>query len=364
VAAPPATNIGDTLKSKVWIEHGGTDVTPGDDTAMLKQLVIGSYDPNDKTETHGGVVTPEQIAGAEALTYLIRFQNTGTDTAFNITVRDTLDSRLDWNSLQMIASSHTYQLSIENGNKLTWHFNNIKLPHTGIDEPGSHGYIAYKINPQTTVPPGDTIRNTAGIYFDYNLPIATNTEKTAVLLLTPLPVTLTSFQAAEDGYLVNVMWATSIEEHVKQFEVLRSNNGTDFITIGTVKPGKNSYLFIDKQPVKGYNYYRLKSVDADGSFSLSTIILVNLKNGVDIISSLYPNPATGNATLKLQGTVEGNVFVQILDQQGRLITAKQFGVKHSGEFKTPLDLGRLAKGSYVLRIVISDKAYIQKLLIQ
>jgi flagellar hook assembly protein FlgD len=62
--------------------------------------------------------------------------------------------------------------------------------------------------------------------------------------------------------------------------------------------------------------------------------------------------------------VEGNVFVQVLDQQGRLITTKQLGAQHTGEFKTPLDLGRLAKGSYVLRIVISGKAYIHKLLIQ
>lgn len=364
VAAPPAANNGDTLKSKVWIEHGGTDVTPNDDTATLKQIVIGSYDPNDKTETHGGVITPAQISGADPLTYLIRFQNTGTDTAFNITVRDTLDNRLDWNSLQMIASSHSYQLSIEDGSKLTWQFNNIKLPHTGIDEPNSHGYIAYKIKPKPTVPPGDTIKNTAGIYFDYNLPIATNAEKTVVLLLAPLPVTLTSFQAAQDGNSVNVTWATSIEDHVRQFEVQRSFNGFDFTTIGIINPGKKTYLFTDKQPGQGYNYYRLKSVDADRSISLSTIVLVNLKNGVDVISSLYPNPGSGNVILKLQGRIEGNVLVQVLDQQGRPITTKQFGVQHTGEFKTPLDLGRLAKGSYVLRITVNDKTHLNKLLIQ
>lgn len=364
VAAPPATNIGDTLKSKVYIEPGGTDITPNDDTAILKQIVIGSYDPNDKTETHGGVISPEQISGADPLTYLIRFQNTGTDTAFNITVRDTLDNRLDWNSLQMIASSHSYLLSVEDGNQLTWQFNNIKLPYTGIDEPGSHGYIAYRIKPKTNVSVGDTIRNTAGIYFDYNLPIATNTEKTVVFLLTPLPVTLTSFQAALDGTDVNVTWTTSIEDHVKHFEVQRSINGFDFITIGIVNPGQKTYHFKDRHPVKGYNYYRLKSVDADGAVSYSTIVLVNLKSDIDVISSLYPNPATGNITLKLQGAVEGNVLLQVLDQQGRLVTSRQFGVQHTGEFKTPLDLGRLPKGSYMLRIMVNEKTYLNKLLIQ
>lgn len=364
VAAPPTVNNGDTLLLRVEVSPVAGDVLPADNADTLKQRVTGSYDPNDKTETHGGVITPAQISGADYLTYLIRYQNTGTDTAFNITVRDTLDNRLDWSSLQMIASSHSYQLSIEDGNKLAWQFNNIKLPYTGIDEPGSHGYIAYRIKPQKNLLIGDTIKNTAGIYFDYNLPISTNTEKTVVLVLTPLPVTLTLFDAALDGTAVNVTWQTSMEENLKHFEIQRSSNGVDFSTIGTVKPGRKNYLFKDKQPVKGYNYYRLRSVDVDGSASYSPTVLVNLKSGTDIISSLYPNPVTGNATLKLQGSVEGNVLVQVLDQQGRLIATKQFGVHHTGEFKAPLDLGRISKGSYVLRIIVNNKTYLQKLLIQ
>jgi uncharacterized repeat protein (TIGR01451 family) len=364
VGAPPAVNLGDTLKSVAWIEQDGIDITPADDTMTLKQIVIGSFDPNDKTEANAGIITPAQVTNGDYLNYLIRFQNTGTDTAFNITVRDTLENRLDWNTLQMISASHAYQLAIEDGNKLTWQFNNIKLPYTGIDEPNSHGYIAYRIKPKSTVLIGDTIKNTAGIYFDYNLPIATNTEKTIVFLLSPLPVTLVSFNAALSGSVVNVTWKTSVEDNVKHFEVLRSINGVDFTGIGTVQPGQTNYMFADKDPFKGYNYYRLKSVDRDGSASYSTIVLVNVKNGADIISSLYPNPATGHATLKLQGTVDGNVLVQVLDQQGRLITTKQFGVQLTGEFKTPLDLGNLSKGSYVLRILINDKTYLHKLVIQ
>jgi uncharacterized repeat protein (TIGR01451 family) len=362
--APPAVNNGDTLKSTAWIEQDGIDISTSDDTATLKQLVTGSFDPNDKTESHGGIVSPEQISGTDPFTYVVRFQNTGTDTAFHITVRDTLDSRLEWNSLQMIVASHSYQLSIEDGNKLTWQFANIKLPYADIDEPNSHGYIAYRIKPKSTVPTGDTIKNTAGIYFDYNLPIATNTENTIVFLLSPLPVTLTSFKAELEGTAVHVTWTTSLEEQLKQYEVQRSVNGIDFTTIGVVLPGKSSYLFKDNQPLTGYNYYRLRSVDIDGSASYSTFVLINLNNGAGIISTLYPNPASGQVTLKLQGAIEGNVMVQVLDQQGRLITSKQYGEQHAGEFRTPLDLGRLSKGSYLLRIIVNDKAYMHKLLIQ
>jgi uncharacterized repeat protein (TIGR01451 family) len=364
LAAPPTVNIGDTVRSTVFITPVAGDETPANDTASLKQRVTGSYDPNDKTEANAGIITPAQVSSGDYLNYLIRFQNTGTDTAFNITVRDTLESRLDWNSLEMVAASHPYQLTIEGGNKLSWQFNSIRLPYTGINEPASHGYIAYRIKPVSTVVIGDTIKNSAGIYFDFNLPIITNMDRTVVLILAPLPVTLVSFNAALTGSVVNVTWKTSIEENVNHFEVLRSTNGVDFTTIGTIQPGQTTYLFVDKDPLKGYNYYRLKSVDMDGTTSYSSIVLVNVKNGADIISSLYPNPANGHATLKLQGAVEGNVLVQVLDQQGRLVTTRQFGVQHTGEFKTPLDLGNLSKGSYVLRIVVNDKTYLHKLVVQ
>jgi hypothetical protein len=79
---------------------------------------------------------------------------------------------------------------------------------------------------------------------------------------------------------------------------------------------------------------------------------------------LYPNPGNGNVTLKLQGAVKGNVLVQVLNQQGRFITTKQFGEQDTAEFRTPLDLGRLAKGNYVLRIQVNDRTYLHKILIQ
>ncbi|MFL5744713.1 MAG: T9SS type A sorting domain-containing protein [Niastella sp.] len=364
VDAPPAVNWGDTVKSKAWLTLGARDITPHDDTTILKQIAAGSFDPNDKTEANAGVITPEQVSNGEYLNYTIRFQNMGSDTAFNITVRDTLESRLDWSTLQMVSASHAYQLSIENGNKLTWQFDNIKLPYSGIDEPNSHGYIAYRIKPKPTVIAGETIINTAGIYFDYNLPVATNAARTVVMVLSPLPVTLISFKAALNGEVVNVTWKTSLEENIKQFEVERSANGIDFTTIGMVKPGQTTYLFTDKQPLTGYNYYRLKSIDIDGGYKYSFVVMVNVKNDANIISSLYPNPGNGNIQLKLQGVIEGNVQVQVIDQQGRPIVTKQYGVQHAAEFKTPIVLSGLGKGTYILRITVNDKTCLQKLLIQ
>lgn len=179
-----------------------------------------------------------------------------------------------------------------------------------------------------------------------------------------LPVTLISFQAKPAGSFVNVTWATSREYNASHFEVQRSANGIDFATIGIVQAGSASYLFKDNKPLSGYNYYRLKCIDKDAVFSWSGIVLVNRRSTADVIAALYPNPGNGNVTLKLQGAVQGNVQVQVLDQQGRVIVIKQYGVQHTGEFKTPLDLGKLYKGSYILKVAVDDKMQLLKLLIQ
>lgn len=181
VQAPPAVNLNDTLSSLAIITPVTGDLMPSDDTAYLNQHVQGSYDPNDKSENLAGKISKREISSNSYINYVIRFQNTGTDTAFNVAVRDTLDDKLDWGSLQMVAASHSYQLNIKSQNQLTWSFNNIKLVDSFRNEPASHGFIAYRIRPKSSLVIGDIIKNTASIYFDYNLPVETNTQETEVV---------------------------------------------------------------------------------------------------------------------------------------------------------------------------------------
>jgi uncharacterized repeat protein (TIGR01451 family) len=177
----PAVNIGDTLTSIALILPLTGDLTPADDSAIVRQRVTGGYDPNDKTENLGGKISAQQVTAGGYINYIIRFQNTGNDTAFNIIVRDTLDSKLDWNSFNLIASSHPYVLQINSNNRLAFSFNNIKLVDSVHNEPASHGFIAYRIKPKNNLLVGDTIKNSASIYFDYNLPVKTNIQQTIVV---------------------------------------------------------------------------------------------------------------------------------------------------------------------------------------
>ena len=138
------------------------------------ELVIGSYDPNDKTPTPLGYGEEHFIEKNVDLKYLIRFQNTGTDTAFTVVVKDTLSEYFDINSLQVGVVSHAYSLRILEGNILEFRFDNILLTDSTTNEPESHGFINYTLKQKNDLPLGTVIKNSAAIYFDFNDPIITN----------------------------------------------------------------------------------------------------------------------------------------------------------------------------------------------
>ncbi len=140
------------------------------------QLVTGAYDPNDKQVIPIGLTdTYHYIDSTDELEYQIRFQNTGTDTAFKVVISDTLSPYLDITSIKPGVSSHTYRIDILGSDVLQWTFDNILLPDSNINEPQSHGFLKYKIQQKVGNVLGTVIENNAGIYFDFNPPVITNT---------------------------------------------------------------------------------------------------------------------------------------------------------------------------------------------
>ena len=139
------------------------------------QQNIGSYDPNDKRATPLGYGTSHAIEPNVDLEYHIRFQNTGTDTAFNVILFDTLSTSLNPLTVVPGASSHPYQWELTDNGVLVFRFNNILLPDSSTNEPASNGFVKFKIKQQVDNPIGTVINNRAAIVFDMNAPILTNT---------------------------------------------------------------------------------------------------------------------------------------------------------------------------------------------
>jgi uncharacterized repeat protein (TIGR01451 family) len=170
------------------IAEDGSGAVQFTDLATLSQTIRCSFDPNDKSVTPEGVGQEHFTLMADWLEYLIRFQNTGTDTAFNVTIFDHLSNDLDLNSFELLGSSSPVSTEVRQNGEAIFTFANILLPDSNIDEPNSHGFVKYRIKMKQNVPDFTTVENTAFIVFDANAPIVTNT--TTNLMVAMLPVGL------------------------------------------------------------------------------------------------------------------------------------------------------------------------------
>lgn len=148
--------------------------SPG--SSLVCRENVGAYDPNDKRGYplgwDGGNIQP-----GTRLDYEIRFQNTGTDTAFTVVIRDTLSAALDLSTFRMEAATHDYTVTIDTHRVITWTFNNIMLLDSFTSVPLSQGSVVFSIDHAAALQPGDEILNEAAIYFDFNEPVITNVSR-------------------------------------------------------------------------------------------------------------------------------------------------------------------------------------------
>ena len=147
-------------------------------------MVFGSYDPNDKQGFPEGFGELNRIEKAQAINYRIRFQNTGSDTAFTVVILDTLGEYFDLSSIVPGASSHPYTFYHEE-NIIKFRFNNIDLVQKSLNEEASIGFVEFRIKQKLSNPISYTIENQAAIYFDFNDPIYTPVHQYSIY---PLPL--------------------------------------------------------------------------------------------------------------------------------------------------------------------------------
>jgi hypothetical protein len=169
-------NLGAQLTSQAFIYPVSGDAFESNNYSTRHSIIVGAYDPNDKavneTTIYANFLDEERY-----LEYLIRFQNTGTYYAQNVWVDDLLSPLLDQASFQLLHASHAVEVVFQD-NLVKFVFDNIMLPDSTSNEPESHGFVRFKIKPKNTIVIGETIENTAAIYFDFNEPIITNTTQT------------------------------------------------------------------------------------------------------------------------------------------------------------------------------------------
>lgn len=203
---------------------------------------------------------------------------------------------------------------------------------------------------------------------EYNFTVNANAASYAVdrfyiifKTLSVVPVKFISVNAARTASgKVNVDWKIDNEVNMQQYQVERSENGTNFSHIGSLPATNNSrYLKIDEQPSAGINYYRIKAIAADGAITYSIIVKVL---PVDKISNvnIYPNPVTDNkVNVQFENMAAGKYNLQLMQTDGKLIHQEIVAVP-SAIFKYTLNLSsKIAGGYYLLRVVKDDKSIME-----
>jgi uncharacterized repeat protein (TIGR01451 family) len=241
-------------------------------------VLRASYDPNDKqvTPTGTGLLGAIDSNSSLPMTYTIRFQNTGNDTAINVVIRDTLSSNLDIPSISTTANTHAYTFQVLKGGVAEWTFSNIMLVDSATNEPLSKGSISYTINQKPNLAYGTQIKNKALIYFDFNAPIITNTVlntiKTSVASI-KFDTVCDTFRLGKNKFsvsnlykdtLINYLGGDSVVFHY----VTIKNSSRDTQVISNYC--KSSYLFIDTTVSKN-GFYTRKLTKSNGCDSIKVL---------------------------------------------------------------------------------------------
>ncbi len=174
--------LGDSVCFTLIVDPINGDADPSNNTVHMCRPVSNSCDPNMKGVNPIGIGPNGDIAPNQKLTYTIHFQNVGNDTAYSVSVYDTLSANLDVNTFAVLNSDHTFTTEMLPNNIVKFNFNNIMLPDSITNPITSQGQITYTIKPKAGLPDGTFIYNNAGIVFDFNNPIITNQTRNRINL--------------------------------------------------------------------------------------------------------------------------------------------------------------------------------------
>ena len=170
---------------------------------------------------------------------------------------------------------------------------------------------------------------------------------------TTLPVVLKQFSATPKAGKTLLTWSATSEINTAQYAIERSQ-GNDFEKIGTVlaDPSTSGYSFTDVSPQRGTNYYRLRMVDKNGTFSFSPIKTVKFSSLNQL--QLYPNPASTTITIHLQSAGGGTEKLEVFNATGVLVQTSLISL-NPGINRITINISTLPKNVYHIRALAMDQ---------
>ncbi len=192
---------------------------------------------------------------------------------------------------------------------------------------------------------------------------ATSQIQPLVVTEPPLPVNLISYKASAEGNAAKLEWKTASEQNNKNFVVYRSGDDKAFAKLGEINGHgtssvANSYVFYDRQPLKGNNYYRLVQVDLNGKPTELGERVLNFEFSAQGIQ-LYPNPTKGEAVLSF--TAGKYTKLTVSSVEGKVLSI--IALKPQDD-KTQIDLAQFPVGVYFVRLMGGSESVTKKVIKQ
>ncbi|WP_276485811.1 SBBP repeat-containing protein [Paraflavitalea pollutisoli] len=183
-------------------------------------------------------------------------------------------------------------------------------------------------------------------------------------MMTMLPIKLESFTAVQQPSQVVTRWTVSSQVNNDYFTLERSADGSQFTALGRIAgcvdcQTRMDYQFIDKQPLTGWSYYRLKQTDLDGRSSYSQIVRVNYSatNGQ---LAVYPTVTDNAYTLSYNNTSNKNQSgtIRVINTAGTVVHQVKVVLK-PGRNTVSMTLAKLGSGIYYTSLFISNTSSVQ-----
>lgn len=172
-----------------------------------------------------------------------------------------------------------------------------------------------------------------------------------------VPVTLGTLAAQLKNGQILLSWTTYTELNNKGFDIERSSDGNIFTSIGFLSGNSTStlqhtYFFTDNNPMYGKNFYRLKQIDFDNSYTYSNNIFIENISNTNTVLNVFPNPATGTINVNTKG-YSGELLVT--DISGHIIAV----IATTGD-STAINVAGFSSGIYFLKAGNNSARFIKK----
>lgn len=242
--------------------------------------------------------------------------------------------------------AYTYKYNASNSGWFWFKNNNVTYTAPSFDDNPNFALL-------TSTVPGSTPN---GLTYTEISNITGFSGGTGGVVLLPggfLPVEWLYFNAENQGNANRLLWATASEENALSFDVERSKDGSNFEKIGTKTAAGNSsvtnyYEFMDNNPQNGFNYYRIKLINTDGTEEFTEVKVLENKFSSDDFA-VYPNPSSDIIHFNSTADKAEDMKVEVLDILGRVVKT-EIHKSVIGKNNVPLRIAELQAGAYSLRV--------------